>query len=136
VNFKPLGIEKYVGSTNAFEWHEVYQLTIEAARGGSYVMAHYLPVCLSPSTRTWLLELPMGSVQSWNHLWRLLTSNLRATCAWSGVDWDLANIVQKKGESLREYIQHFCNKRNVILVVDDKSIVMFFKKGLKDSSLI
>jgi hypothetical protein len=53
-----------------------------------------------------------------------------------GVDWDLASIIQKKGESLREFIQHFCNKRNIIPVVDDKSIVMFFKKGFRDSSLI
>jgi hypothetical protein len=41
-----------------------------------------------------------------------------------------------KGESLREFIQCFCNKRNVIPEVDDKSIIMFFKKGLRDSSLI
>jgi hypothetical protein len=40
------------------------------------------------------------------------------------------------GESLREFIQCFCNKRNIILEVDDKSIVMFFKKGLRDPSLI
>jgi hypothetical protein len=57
-------------------------------------------------------------------------------CACSGVDWDLANVVQKKGDSLREFIHHFCNKRNIILEVDDKSVVMFFKKGLRDSSLI
>jgi hypothetical protein len=61
---------------------------------------------------------------------------LRATCAWSGVDWDLANIVQKKGESLREYIQCFYNKRNVISEVNNKSIVMFVKKGLREPSLI
>jgi hypothetical protein len=48
----------------------------------------------------------------------------------------LANILQKKEESLREFIQIFCNKRNVIAEVDDKSIIMFFKKGLRDSSLI
>jgi hypothetical protein len=29
-----------------------------------------------------------------------------------------------------------CKKRNTILKVDDKSIVMFFKKGLRDSSRI
>jgi hypothetical protein len=57
-------------------------------------------------------------------------------CAWPGVDWDLVSIVQKKGESLQEYMQHFCNKRNVISEVDDKTIVMFFKKGLRDSSPI
>jgi hypothetical protein len=54
----------------------------------------------------------------------------------SGVDWDLASVVQKKGESLLEFIQHFCNMRNIIPKVDDKSIIMFFKKWLRDSSLI
>jgi hypothetical protein len=44
--------------------------------------------------------------------------------------------MQKKGQSLRKFIQQFCKKRNVIPEVDDKSIVMFFKKGLRDSSLI
>jgi hypothetical protein len=66
----------------------------------------------------------------------LFTSNFCATCAWLGINWDLASIVQKKVESLREYIPCFCSKRNVIVEVDDKSIMMFFKKGLRDSSLI
>jgi hypothetical protein len=44
--------------------------------------------------------------------------------------------VQKKGEFLWEFIQRFCNKRNIISEVDDKSIIMFFKKGLMDSSFI
>jgi hypothetical protein len=65
----------------------------------------------------------------------LFTNNFRATFTWPRVNWDLASVVQKKGESLREYIQRFCNKRNVIPEVDDKSIMMFFKKGLRDSSL-
>jgi hypothetical protein len=45
-------------------------------------------------------------------------------------------MIQKKGESLWEFIQCFYNKRNVIPEDDDKSIIMFFKKGLRDSSLI
>jgi hypothetical protein len=56
LNFKQSGIEKYDGSTNPAEWLEVYQLTIEASGGDSYVMANYLtvylPVCLSSSSRT------------------------------------------------------------------------------------
>jgi hypothetical protein len=93
VNFKPSRIEKYDESTNPAEWLEVYQLTIEAAGGDSYVMANYLSVCLSSSAMTWLLGLPAGSVRSWNHLCRLFTSNFRAICARSGVDWDIANVV-------------------------------------------
>jgi hypothetical protein len=42
----------------------------------------------------------------------------------------------EEGESLREFIQHFYNKRNIILEVDDKSIIMFFKKGLRDPAVI
>jgi hypothetical protein len=45
-------------------------------------------------------------------------------------------VVQKKGESLWKFIQRFYNNRNIILEVDDKSIIMFFKKGLRDSCLI
>jgi hypothetical protein len=41
INFKPSGIEKYDGSTNPTKWHDVYQQTIEATGGDSYVMANY-----------------------------------------------------------------------------------------------
>jgi hypothetical protein len=57
-------------------------------------------------------------------------------CVRPGVDWDLASVVQKKGEFLWEFIQRFYNKRNIIPEVNDKSIVMFFRKGLRDPSLI
>jgi hypothetical protein len=63
-NFKPSRIEKFDRSTNAAEWLEVYQLAIEATGGDSYIMANYLPVYLSSSTKTCLLGLPVGSVHS------------------------------------------------------------------------
>jgi hypothetical protein len=47
-----------------------------------------------------------------------------------GVNWDLASVIQKKGESLGEFIPYFYNKRNIISEVDEKSFNMFFKKGL------
>jgi hypothetical protein len=86
LNFKPSEIKKYDGSTNPTEWLEVHQLTIEAIGGDSYVMANYLPVCMSSSARTWLLGLPARSVRSWNHLCRLFTSNFHAMCTCPGVD--------------------------------------------------
>jgi hypothetical protein len=99
-------------------------------------MANYMPVYLSSSAKTWLLELPVGLVRCWSHFCRLFTSNFHTTCAHLGVDWDLASIVQKKGDSFRVFIQRFCNKRNIIPEVDDKSIIMFFKKGFRDPALI
>jgi hypothetical protein len=104
--------------------------------GDSHIMANYLSVCLSASAMTWLLGLPSGLVRSWSYLCQLFISNFWATCAHPGVNWDLASVIQKKGESLREFIQCFCNKRTVIPEVSAKSIIMFFKKGLRDSFLI
>jgi hypothetical protein len=63
-NFKPSSIDKYDSCTNLTEWLEIYQLAIEAeaAGGDSYIMANYLPIYLSASTRTRLMGLPIGSV--------------------------------------------------------------------------
>jgi hypothetical protein len=46
------------------KWLEVYQLTIVAAGGDSYVMKNYLPIYLSSLAGTWLLGLPSGYVRS------------------------------------------------------------------------
>jgi hypothetical protein len=135
-NFKPSTINKYDGSTNLTEWLEVYQLAIEAVGGDSYIMANYLSIYLSSSARTSLLGHSTGFVWSWSDLCRQLISNFRVACERPRVKWDLANIVQKEGESLQEFIQHFCNKRLVALEVDNKSIIIFYKKGLKDSALV
>jgi hypothetical protein len=105
---------------------------IEAVGRDTYVMANYLPICLSSSTRTWQMGLPIGLVQSWSDLCHQFISNFRATCERPRVKWDLTNIVQKEGESLQEFIQCFYKKRNVILEVDDELIIMFFKKGVRD----
>jgi hypothetical protein len=129
-------IKKYDGSSKPAEWLKVYQLAIKAAGWDSFIMVNYLSICLSSLVRTWLQGLPSGSVRSCSHQCLLFTTNFHATCVHPGVDWDLASIVQKKGESLRVFIQRFCKKRNIIPDMDDKSNIMFFKKRLTDSSLI
>jgi hypothetical protein len=131
LNFNLTRIDKYDGSINHDEWIEVYQLTIKATGGDSYVMTNYLPICLSSSAGTWFMGLPTGSVRSWSDLCRQFISNSWATCLRSGIEWNLASIVKKNGGSIREFIQCFYNKRNIIPEVDDKSIIIFFKKGLK-----
>jgi hypothetical protein len=43
--------------------------------------------------------------------------------------------VHNEGESRQESIQCFYNMRNVIPEVDDKSIIIYLKKGLKDTGV-
>jgi hypothetical protein len=82
------------------------------------------------------MGLPTRSVCSWSDICWQYISNFWATCERPGVEWDLTNIIQKKGEYLREFIHRFYNKRNIIPEVNEKSIIMFLKKGLRDPSLI
>ena len=62
--FKPSPIEKYDGTTNPKEWISIYSMVIEAAYGDDYVKANHLPTVLQGSARTWLMNLPKGTVQS------------------------------------------------------------------------
>ncbi|GJN38284.1 hypothetical protein PR202_gb27312 [Eleusine coracana subsp. coracana] len=45
-----------------------YSTVIRLARGDSYVMANYLPVCLDPAIRIWLTSLLEASITSWGDL--------------------------------------------------------------------
>ncbi|GJN36976.1 hypothetical protein PR202_gb25885 [Eleusine coracana subsp. coracana] len=57
-------IEKYDGQTNPREWLQLYNTSIQSARGDSYVMANYLPVCLDPAVRIWLTSPREESITS------------------------------------------------------------------------
>jgi hypothetical protein len=63
-------------------------------------MANYLPIYLSSSAKMWLMGLPIGPVHSWTDLCLQFIINFRVMLVQLGVEWDVANVVQKKGESL------------------------------------
>jgi hypothetical protein len=77
-------IETYDGSTNPKEWIQIYSMTIKAASGDDYVKANYLPTVLQGSARTWLMNLPEGTVQSWDHLRQPFKANFHATYSHPG----------------------------------------------------
>jgi hypothetical protein len=86
-NFKTSEIVKYDESTN--------QTMPSRPPEGTHMS--WQTTCQSlASARTWFLGLPAGLIHSWNHLRRLFTNNFWATCARSGIVWDLASIAQKK----------------------------------------
>jgi hypothetical protein len=60
--FKPGHIDKYDGSSNSKKFIQVYHTVIEAARGDDRVKVHYLPMALSGVIRSWLINLPEGSI--------------------------------------------------------------------------
>jgi hypothetical protein len=60
--FKTGNIDQYDGSSNPGEFIQVYHILIEATRGEDQVKANYLPTALTNAARSWLINLPEGSI--------------------------------------------------------------------------
>jgi hypothetical protein len=60
--FKVGHINKYDGSSNLEEVIQVYHTVIEAIGGDDQIKANYLPTTLSDVMRSWLINLPKGSI--------------------------------------------------------------------------
>src|SRR6266508_1446284 len=82
------------------------------------------------------MGLPANSINSWGDLCARFISNLQGTFTKPRVEWDLYQIQQKKGESLREFIQRFIKKKNSIASVSDAVVMATFQKGVKDPDLL
>nr|ABA98926.2 retrotransposon protein, putative, Ty3-gypsy subclass [Oryza sativa Japonica Group] len=134
--FKPTGIEKYDGTTNPESWLTVYGLAIRAAGGDSKAMANYLPVALADSARSWLHGLPRGTIGSWAELRDHFIANFQGTFERPGTQYDLYNVIQKSGESLRDYIRRFSEQRNKISDITDDVIIAAFTKGIRHEELV
>jgi hypothetical protein len=62
--FRPHLSEKYDGTVNSIEFLRIYSTSILAAGGDEAIMANYIPVALTGTTRSWLMNLPKGTLTS------------------------------------------------------------------------
>ena len=92
-------------------------------------MANYLPTVLKGSARTWLVNLPKGSVYSWEELCDVFQGNFQGTYKRPRKKQDLYHIAQLKKETLREYIERFCKAWNDIPDVTDDDVIRTFIDG-------
>jgi hypothetical protein len=68
--FRPHLSEKYDGTVNSAEFLQIYFTSILAAGGNEAIMANYFPVALTGIARSWLMNLPEGTLDSWSELCR------------------------------------------------------------------
>jgi hypothetical protein len=67
--FRPHLPEKYDGTSNPSEFLQVYITAITAAGGNTAMMATYFHVALSGPAQTWLMNLALGLIYSWEELY-------------------------------------------------------------------
>jgi hypothetical protein len=68
-SFKPDLPEKYDSKLNPFEFLKIYTIAVQAAGArDDKILANYFPLVLKPNVRSWLMNLPEGSISSWSDL--------------------------------------------------------------------
>ena len=86
------------------EFLQLYELGIEAANGDEKVMANWFPMALKGGARTWLLNLPVGSISSWDELRERFIANFQGTRDRPPTMSELRCIKQQPGETLQKFI--------------------------------
>jgi hypothetical protein len=87
--FRPHLLGKYDGSVNLTEFMQIYTTSILAAGGNEVIMANYFPVALIGTARSWLMNLPLESLFSWEELCCQFTINFESAYSWLGNEADL-----------------------------------------------
>jgi hypothetical protein len=105
--FKAGNIDRYDGSNNPEVFIQVYQTVIEATGGDDRVTANFLPTALTGTVRSWLINLPEGSINSWDQLCATFIGNIQGTYERPSTAETLRTIRQKHDESLRDYVKCF-----------------------------
>jgi hypothetical protein len=97
--------EKYDGTVNPAEFLYIYSTSILAAGGDEVVMANYFPVALTWMARSWLMNLPEGTLTSWQEMCHQFTVNFESAYSRPGNETDLHAVQQRPRESLHSFIQ-------------------------------
>jgi hypothetical protein len=106
--------EKYDGTSNPSKFLQVYVTAITATGGDTTVMATYFHVALSGPARTWLMNLTLGSIYSWEELCAWFTANLASAYQQHGMEAHLHAVRQEPGETLWAFIFRFTKVRGTI----------------------
>jgi hypothetical protein len=105
--FQPHLPEKYDGMVNPVEFLQIYSTSILVSGRNETIMANYFPIALTGTTRSWLMNLPKWTLDSWTKLCCQFTANFESAYARSGKEIDLHAIQQRPGEYLHSFVQRF-----------------------------
>jgi hypothetical protein len=112
------------------QWLRCYALSIENAGGNNDTKCLYFPFCLDQEPVTWIKSLDKNSIDKWDQLHDQFTSNIVGSMGRSSTRMDLAMVKQEQGETLREYMRRFFDKRAMVVDVTDREVIDLFQDSL------
>ena len=92
-------------------------------------------MALKDDARSWLLNLPAGSISSWGKMRERFIANFQGSRDRPTAVSDMRRIKQQPRETLQKYIQRFNNVRLKIPKVTDEAIISAFSDGFRDAKM-
>jgi hypothetical protein len=77
---------------NPTKFLQIYSTSILATGGDEVIMANYILVALTETARSWLINLPEGSLTSWQELCHQFTTNFESAYSRPGNEIDLHTV--------------------------------------------
>jgi hypothetical protein len=99
-------------------------------------MATYFHVALSGPAQTWLMNLTLGSIYSWEELCAWFIANFASAYQQHGMEAHLHAVRQEPGETLRAFISRFTKVRGAIPRIFDASIITAFRQRVRDEKML
>jgi hypothetical protein len=122
--------------SNPKEFIQVYHTVIEATVGDDRVNANYLLMTLSRAARSWLFNLPEGTIHSWDQLCAIFIGNFYSTYERLYTAETLKTIKQKHDGNLQDCVKYFYNARNAIPYIQYIEVINVFRDGVSDIKIV
>ena len=99
-------------------------------------MVKWLPMDLKGATITWLMNLPERSIHSYEELCLQFVGNFKGSYEHHLTLHDLRAVRQRPNETLRQYLQRFCQTRHKITRVADLDVIGAFRAGVTNDRML
>jgi hypothetical protein len=128
--------QKYDGSQEPTLWLPDYLQAVQILGGTKATAMQSLQLHLTGAARSWLNTLPNESIGSWGELESQFTRNFCSTYKRPASLEEVKACVQRKGETLRSYIQRWSVVKNSAEDISDERATDAFSAGLHRSDLV
>jgi hypothetical protein len=128
--------QKYDGLQERKLWLSNYLHAVHILGGSRAIAMQSLQLHLTSAARSWLSMLHDDSIRSWGELENQFIRNSRSTYKRPASIEEVKSCMQKKGETLRSYIQQWRIIKNSAEDVFDERAVNAFASGLHCSDLV
>ncbi|KAK1680935.1 hypothetical protein QYE76_041783 [Lolium multiflorum] len=131
----PRDTPKYDGTAKPEDWLLDYSTAVGIARGNKRWAVRYSPLMVG-SARTWLNNLPAGSINGWLDFEEAFISNFTGTYRRPGRPQQLEMCKQGPDETDHAYLTRWCEMRNSCEGVHEIQAISFFMGGCRPNTML